>query len=173
MQAVGEQNASICAGNDFALIKLDPRDYSRINPSIPFWGGPNGLHPTSPQAGDIVYGYGNSELRGGVTALSPKTGVVTGRGSTPWVTEDIRLDDPGDGWSHQVYTVTPGVFGDSGSAYLGARGGALGVMSTWNIYTQSNQVADLGRALAYMRQHTDLDAVRLAEGTERFAGNIQ
>src|SRR4029453_7388207 len=40
MQAKGETNADACAGNDFALIKLDPADYGRVNPSIPFWGGP-------------------------------------------------------------------------------------------------------------------------------------
>jgi hypothetical protein len=54
--------------------------------------------------------------RGGITQLSPKRGV--------------SLGDDGAGWSHNVATVTPGVPGDSGSAFLDANGGALGVLST-------------------------------------------
>ena len=55
-------------------------------------------------SGSTVYSYGNSELRGGVTELSPKQGVV--------------IQDHGNGWSHDVATVTPGVPGDSGSGFL-------------------------------------------------------
>src|SRR5687768_2354851 len=33
MQAANEQDANACAYNDFALIKLDPADYGRVNPS--------------------------------------------------------------------------------------------------------------------------------------------
>jgi hypothetical protein len=40
------------------------------------------------------------------------------------------LGDDGAGWSHNVATVTPGVPGDSGSAFLDANGRALGVLST-------------------------------------------
>ena len=43
MQQVGETNQNACAYNDFALIKLDPADHGRVNPSIPFWGGPTGV----------------------------------------------------------------------------------------------------------------------------------
>ena len=59
---------------------------------------------------------GGSSLRGGVEALSPKTGVSVGT--------------TGGGWSHAVYTMTPGVPGDSGSAFLDADGKALGTLST-------------------------------------------
>ena len=34
------------------------------------------------------------------------------------------------GWTHTVYTVTPGIPGDSGSAFLDSTGAALGVLST-------------------------------------------
>ena len=35
-----------CDYNDLALVKLDPADYGKVNPSIPFWGGPTGITDT-------------------------------------------------------------------------------------------------------------------------------
>ena len=153
MHGVGEKNDSVCHGNDFALVRIDPADHARVNPSIPFWGGPQGLDSSS-NALETVYAYGNSGLRGGIAALSPKVGFATG--------------DRLDGWSHDVYAITPGISGDSGSAFLGSNGGALGVLSTVSL-TLSNQVSDLSRALSYMKDHTDHDNVRLANGTEPFS----
>lgn len=153
MHGAGEQNDDVCYGNDFALVRIDPVDHARVNPSIPFWGGPIGLDPST-SALETVYAYGNSSLRGGIAALSPKVGFATG--------------DQLGGWSHDVYAITPGISGDSGSAFLGSGGGALGVLSTFSL-TLSNQVSDLSRALTYMRGHTDLDNVRLADGTEPFS----
>lgn len=153
MQAAGKEKDSTCAGNDFALVRLEPADASKVNPSVPFWGGPQGLDGSS-SLGETVYAYGNSGLRLGVQALSPKTGFAIGQSN--------------EGWTHDVYTVTPGIPGDSGSAYLGSAGGAVGALSTLG-GDGSNQVSDLGRAIEYMKAHTDLDAVQLANGTETFS----
>ena len=86
-----------------------------------------------------MYSYGNSSLRLGLRPLSPKTGVSLGTIAS--------------GWSHPVYTVTPGIPGDSGSAFLDADGNALGVLSTLAIapLAGSNNVSDIGLALEYMR----------------------
>ena len=46
MQAAGETDADTCAYNDIALIKLDPADYGKVNPSVPTLGGPTGLGDT-------------------------------------------------------------------------------------------------------------------------------
>ena len=62
----------------------------------------------SRQTGDRVFTYGNSILRLGVSALSPKTGVSLG-----------EQEETG-GWSQQLYTVTPGIPGDSGSGFMDA-----------------------------------------------------
>src|ERR687898_2445080 len=40
MQQRGESNDDVCQYNDFALVKLDPADAGKVNPSIPFFGGP-------------------------------------------------------------------------------------------------------------------------------------
>src|ERR1044072_3067645 len=53
MQANGETGADTCQYNDLALVKLDPADYAKVNPSIPFWGGPTGVTGTLAQ-GDTV-----------------------------------------------------------------------------------------------------------------------
>lgn len=154
MQETGEQDADTCAYNDFALVKLHPDDHDKVNPSIPVFGGPVGIAaPTS--FGEEVYSYGNSSLRQGITQLSPKTGLSLG--TIP------------SGWSHPVYTVTPGIPGDSGSAFLDSEGNALGVLSTLAVLPLplSNNVSDLGNALDYMHAHSNVDAA-LVPGTEPF-----
>ena len=130
-----------------------------VNPSIPFWGGPTGVSSGGTAAGDTVLSYGNSELRGGVTQLSPKQGKSVG--------------DDGNGWSHTVYTVTPGIPGDSGSAFLDASGKALGVLSTVAIapLAGSNGVGDVAKELAYANS-TGGFGVTLAQGTEAFTGPL-
>ena len=56
MQSRGETDADTCAYNDFALVKIDPADVAKVNPSIPFWGGPTGVgHGRHPAGGKVVY----------------------------------------------------------------------------------------------------------------------
>ena len=56
MQAAGETDADTCQYNDIALIRLNPADYGRVNPSIPFWGGPTGTadHHRAGRQGALV-----------------------------------------------------------------------------------------------------------------------
>ena len=157
MQANGESDADTCDYNDFALVKLDPADYGKVNPSIPFWGGPTGIVDTVPQ-GEKVLSYGNSSLRLGITQLSPKEG--------------LSLGQTGNGWSHEVYTVTPGIPGDSGSAFIDRDGRAFGVLSTLQIAPKvgANGVGDVSRELAYANANGA--GVQLANGTEAFTGPL-
>jgi hypothetical protein len=157
MQQQGETDPNACDYNDFALVKVDAADVAKVNPSIPFWGGPVGLNTAGTAAGDTVYSFGNSSLRGGVEQLSPKQGT--------------SLGTSGEGWTHPVYTVTPGVPGDSGSAFLDAEGNALGTLSTLAIapLAGSNGVGDLAHELAYAQQHGGISGLQLALGTEPFS----
>ncbi|HST46911.1 hypothetical protein [Jatrophihabitans sp.] len=156
MQQAGETNADTCAYNDLALVKVDSAYVGSVNPSVPFWGGP--LAPTTQGTtlGASVYSYGNSLLRGGIELLSPKRGVSLG-------------DDAG-GWTHTVYTVTPGIPGDSGSGFMDASGHALGVLSTVALapLAGSNGVGDLAKELAYANSH-GMSGVALVPGTEAFS----
>jgi hypothetical protein len=157
MQQAGETDEETCAYNDFALVRIDPSDVAKVNPSIPNFGGPQGVGTAS--TGQQVYTYGNSSLRAGITLLSPKNGAVVQR-------------TPG-GWSYSVYTVTPGIPGDSGSAFLNQNGQALGTLSTVAIapLPASNGVADLGKQMTYAQNH-GFSGLTLANGTEPFTAKI-
>jgi hypothetical protein len=154
MQVSGESDPDACAYNDFALVRLDPADIGRVNPSIPGYGGPTGLG-TVGDLGSTVFSYGNSELRLGIAKLSPKQGTV--------------VQNEGNGWSHIVITVTPGVPGDSGSGFINEAGQAFGVLSTLQIapLAGTNGVGDLGKELAYARAH-GFPNLQLVNGTQPF-----
>jgi hypothetical protein len=158
MQQAGETDADTCDFNDFALVKLDPADYGSVNPSIPFYGGPTGTVDTVP-SGEKVLSYGNSSLRLGIEQLSPKEG--------------LNLGQEGGGWTYQVYTATPGIPGDSGSAFIDRDGNAFGVLSTLQVapLAGANGVSDLARMQAYMESHGGPD-VTLANGTTAFRGPL-
>ena len=159
MKAAGEARDDLCYGNDFALVELDATAISQTNPTVPFWGGPTGV-ATTVATGEKVVSYGNSSLRFGAEPLKPKEGVKTGSGD--------------GGWTHNVYTATPGVPGDSGSGFLrGPNGEAFGTLSTLEALPRpgSNNVSDLARGMDYMTS-SGFTGVTLVPGTEPFTGPI-
>jgi hypothetical protein len=155
MQKDRERNQDACEYNDLALVRIDPVDVRRVNPSVPHWGGPTGLGSGPIASGSSLYTYGSSELRLGLTQLSPKTGV--------------SLGDAGHGWTHQAYTVSPGIPGDSGSGLLDTRGRASGVLSTIGLapLPASNNFADLNIDLYYAAAK-GFSGVVLVKGTVAF-----
>jgi hypothetical protein len=157
MQAVDETDPDACAYNDFALVRIDPADVARVNPSIPHWGGPTGINTSGNPALSRVYTYGNSSLRQGIALLSPKTG--------------LSLGTSGAGWTHPTYTVSPGIPGDSGSAMLDAQGRASGVLSTLALapLAGSNNFSDLNLGMQYAAARGF--PVELALGTVAFTPN--
>src|SRR5262249_2785802 len=140
MQAAGGPGADQGAYNDISLIKLNSADYGKVNPSVPTLGGPTGVGGAT-QAGDDVFTYGNSSLRQGITQLSPKQGK--------------SLGDDGDGWTHNVITVSPGIPGDSGSGFMDASGRAFGVLSTLQLapLAGSNGVSAVAPLPPLMKAH--------------------
>ena len=159
MQSRGETDANTCAYNDFGLVKVSAADVAKVNPSVPFWGGPVGINTTGTAAGDRVYSYGNSGLRFGLEQLSPKTGISLGQ------------DSADGGWTHPLYTVTPGVPGDSGSAFLDGQGRAVGTLSTLGLapLPLSNNIGDLAHELAYAKAYSGIVGLELVTGTEPFS----
>jgi hypothetical protein len=159
MQAGNESNPDTCQFNDLALVKLDSADVPNVNPSVPGFGGPTGVGGVG-GLGSTVYSYGNSELRGGVTKLSPKQGTV--------------VQNEGNGWSHDVATVSPGIPGDSGSGFMNGSGQAIGVLSTLQIapLAGSNGVGDIGKEIAYMHANSSFSSTQLVPGTQPFNANL-
>lgn len=157
MQQAGETDQNACRFNDFALVRLDPADVGRTNPTVPVFGGPNALDREGTRAGEPVVSYGNSGLRLGLTETSPKRG--------------YSLGTSGGGWTHDIYTATPGIPGDSGSGVLDDNGAAIGTLSTVALapFAGSNGVSDLQRQLAYARVH-GAPGTTLVPGTVAYKG---
>jgi hypothetical protein len=159
MIANGETDADTCDYNDFALVRLAAADHDAVNPSLPYWGGPNGTRTSATELGENVYTYGNSGLRGGVSTLSPKSGT--------------SLGSDANGWTHTIYTATPGIPGDSGSAVLDQDGKGLGILVTVAIapLAGSNGVSDLDMVLAYANANGGLGSLSLVNGDIAFNAN--
>jgi len=152
MRSAGTSNPHACAANDFALVRVNKADVSKVDPTVPFFGGPTGLGTTA-VTGSQVHSYGQSSLRP-TTVLSPKTGV--------------SLGSTHGGWGLDVYTATPGVPGDSGSGFLDDEGRAIGTLSTVALapLAGSNGLGNLARELAFARQHSGIKGLRLVKGGE-------
>ena len=161
MQSKGETDADTCAFNDLALIKLDPADVgerqsigartSAARPASGTWG----------DTGSTVYTYGNSELRGGVTALSPKQGIV--------------VQNAASGWSHDVYTLTPASPATPGAGSWTPTEERSAILSTVQLapLAGSNGVGDLAKEIAYMHANDSaFSGVNLVPGTEPFSGDV-
>lgn len=157
MQRAGERDRNACVHNDFALVRLDPADVGRSNPTVPLFGGPNGLDRDGTVGGEAVATWGNSSLRLGLDPLSPKRG--------------YSLGSAADRWTHTVYTATPGIPGDSGSGVLDGNGSAIGTLSTVAVapLPLSNGVSDLQRQMAYARMN-GAPGLTLVPGTVPFKG---
>jgi hypothetical protein len=125
---LGTTDANTCAYNDLALVRVDAGDVSKVNPSVPFWGGPTGIDTDGTAAGDRV-------------------------------------------WTYPLYTVSPGIPGDSGSGFMTAGGKAVGVLSTLGLapLPASNNIGDLAKELAFAQAHSGIAGLRLVDGTEPFA----
>ncbi len=123
---------------------------------MPVFGGPVALGAGT-TALESVYSYGNSSLRLGLTPLSPKYGT--------------SLGDTAGGWSTTVYTVTPGIPGDSGSGFLDSTGRAFGTLSTVAIapLPLSNGVGNLAKEVAYAAAH-GVAGLALVPGDVPFTG---
>jgi hypothetical protein len=149
-------NRAACAANDFALVRVDRRDRRKVNPSVPFWGGPTRLSIVGAPAGSRVYSYGSSSLRPG-NALSPKTG--------------SSLGSTNRGWGWEVVTATPGIPGDSGSGFLDRRGRALGTLSTVQIapVAGANGLGDLEHELRFAQSFSGIRGLHLVPGTRKFS----
>ncbi len=139
MQDRGEVPGSgACIGNDFALIKIDPRDVDNVHPAARVFEGPTAAFKGNANPGDEVFTYGQSPL----SLQQAKSGFID------------SLSE--DAWTYFVSFESPTAPGDSGSAVLHETGKALGVLSGLGACVGicspvSTTVVNLELALAYAR----------------------
>jgi hypothetical protein len=155
MHQVDEQDPATCAFNDFALVKVDPADVGRVNPSLPHWGGPTGVNSGGIPPLGLVLSVGNSRLRGGSQLLSPRSGISFGTTA--------------GGWLHPAFTITPGIPGDSGSGMVDVAGRATGILATIQLtpVPASNGYVDVAHVMHYAQTH-GMPGLLLARGTRLF-----
>ena len=145
-----------CQWNDFALVRVNKADRGKVNPTVPFWGGPRTIGGAPVGPGAKLFTVGNSSMRSG--SAKAKTATV------------IRRTGGGLGYDIKGGT---GIPGDSGSGYMDKYGRAIGVLSTISIGLQigglvTNTVGDLYQELQWARQYSGIKGLKLAPGTEPF-----
>lgn len=137
MQAAHTTDSLTCAYNDLALVEVDPAYLNKVDPTVPYLGGPTAIAGL-PGTGAAVYTVGSSSLRGNTRST---TGTVQASSL----------------WSDIVKTSSAGVPGDSGSGYLDAKGRAVGVLSTLNVSmvppSTANGIGSLAQEVAFARTH--------------------
>lgn len=157
MQRRGTTDRARCAYNDFALVRVDPASVSKVNPTVPTWGGPTAIASTTLPVGAALYTVGNSSLRSG--SASATTGSV------------LRV--VGGGLAYDIRTSSPGIPGDSGSGFMDARGRAAGVLSTISVGLSltpvSNTIGNLYRELRYAQLYSGISGLTLVKGTRPFS----
>ncbi len=134
-----ETDESTCSGNDFAVLRIDPDDWHRANPTMRAFGGPTELREanTMPHGSKILY-YGRTSLLPDQDALRRHEGYVV-----------LTDQQSSQGWMIDAVSVPPGIPGDSGSAVTAADGAALGLM----VYISAlgtNGITNMAWALDYM-----------------------
>lgn len=125
---------------DFALLEIPAADEHKVHPAVLGFGGPTALADiTAIGTFDKVITFGNSGLRPGPQALDKHEGYVTGTSH----------------WYTSVYTVTPAIFGDSGSGIMTADGAAIGAASTIEIrpVTGRNHFSNIPPVIDWLNDH--------------------
>lgn len=158
MRQRGVRRGPLCSYNDFALVRVPRSAGGLVNPSVPFWGGPTGLPVDGLSIGENVFGFGRSSLRAEESSYSRQAAVAFSDSSTA------------HGWAHTISSRSPGLPGDSGSAFVDEDGRAVGTLSTLSIgvFFVSNGLGDLPRELRYARRHSGIAGLRLELGTVPF-----
>lgn len=152
MSANRETDPLACTNNDFALLEIDEADLDKVHPAVLYYGGPTALDTGGLKQGNDLYFFGNSALREGGASfyigipgpnsevLSPQHIIFAEYIQDGW---DLRwrnvLHDPS---RTQDFGPIPG---DSGGAWLGPNGSALGMLG--------GGCNMLWHALDYMQAH--------------------
>jgi hypothetical protein len=147
MASRGVTDANECASNSLSLVRLDPRDVARTNPSIPVVGGPTGSSSAAPSPGAALTLYVNAPGQA------------------------LAVQNTGNGWSHTVLPGTTLTTVDVGAPVLDGKGHAVGMVTDVpQAAAGPAMVGDFVRELAFLHRFAAFRHVRLATATAAFVG---
>jgi hypothetical protein len=149
LRRAGITDAATCANNDFALVEVRGSARRRVDPTVPYWGGPSGLGAL-PAIGSTVFGLARPTA--GARTI-PRAGAVTVAGSG----------------AITVTTPLPSTRGARGSGFLDSSGHAVGILTT-STSTGENTVVGLAAAVVYARAH-GVAGLRVVHGHDAFSGS--
>ena len=149
LRRAGVTDSATCAANDFALVEVRGTARRRVDPTVPYWGGPSGLGAL-PQVGTTVFGLARP-TPGGRTL--PRAGSVTSSGAG----------------TVTVTTPLSSTRAARGSGFLDAAGRAVGIL-TASKASGENTVVSLAAVVAYARAH-GVAGLRVAHGHDAFTGS--
>lgn len=150
LRRAGVTDAATCAANDFALVEVRGPARSRVDASVPYWGGPSGLGAL-PAADTMVFGLARPSAS---ARTLPRAGTVTVSGTG----------------AATVSTLLPSTRSARGSGFLDDAGRAVGIL-TASTSTGENTVASLAAAVAFARAH-GVAGLRVVRGAEAFSGAV-
>lgn len=160
MQKLHTSGANRCTWNDLALVRVNAADKGKVNPTVPYWGGPRTLGGAPLAPGAKLFASVNSSIRGGSGPVA-KTGSV--------------IDRAGAGLGYDIKINGNGIPGDSGSGFMDATGRAIGVLSTISVGLGigpgagiSNTIGDIYQEISWARLHSGIAGLRLVAGTVAF-----
>jgi hypothetical protein len=146
MQLRSTSSKAKCENNSLALIRLDPRDIKRANPSVIGTGGPTGVAGTAPSQG---------------AALTVSLAGVA--------TPATYLQTSAKGWAHSISVTGSAGALQLGSPVMNGSGRALGLLTLVQQSTSPPEsVSDLSREITFLQTVRGFGNVHLAKGTRPF-----
>jgi len=150
MQLRSERRVNVCANNSLSLVRIDPRDIKRTNPSIPALGGPTGVSTAEPTAPAQLTAY--------LSSPTPAQALSSGSG----------------GWAHTMMVDGPVSATFAGAPVLTSDGKALGLVTVTPDGGSGRVIAtNLRLELRYLHKLKKFADVTLAKGTRKFASGLQ
>lgn len=135
-------------GHDFGLVRIPDAARHLVDPSLPQWGGPDGVSESAVPEGRPVHQYGAGVVNGELFATQGSTGVSLGDAGSPDNWSAAIRASPGDSGS-------PLVAGATG-VQLPEGGAAAGVLT--HLTTLGTAGTTMGRCLEMPREDgLDLD----------------
>lgn len=91
-----ERGGGLGVGHDFGLVEVPDEAMDLVDPSVPQFGGPDGVSETASPPGSVVHMYGAGIVNGELFVTQGRTGISLGDAGTPGSWFGALRATPGD-----------------------------------------------------------------------------